>query len=120
MEFSQALAAHLKAIDARDLDGFLATVHPDASVILPSGTLLEGKDAIARFHTAWFDDPDWSLRAETVRVQTAGDSAFAVLSVVYDDLDPDGRPYQKTYYLTLLFTRDGERWLLVHDQNTYA
>ncbi|MGN9838483.1 YybH family protein [Nonomuraea sp. H19] len=120
MEFSQALDAHLKAIEARDLDTFLETLHQDATLILPNGTLLRGKDAIAEFHASWFGDPDWSMRTETVRTETAGDSAFVVLSVVYDDLDPEGKPYQKTYYLTLYFARAGERWLLVHDQNTFC
>ncbi|GAA3236279.1 YybH family protein [Nonomuraea helvata] len=119
MEFSQALDAHLKAIEARDLEAYLATVHQDASVILPNGTLLRGKEAIAEFHTAWFGDPDWSLRAETVRAETLGEAAFALLSVEYDDLDPEGEPYQKVYYLTLYFTRADGRWLLVHDQNTF-
>ncbi len=119
MEFSQALGAHLKAIEARDLDGFLATVHRDASVILPNGTLLRGKDAVAEFHATWFDDPDWSMRTEVVRVETVGDSAFAVLSVVYDDLDQNGQPYQKVYYLTLYFVRVDGQWLLIHDQNTF-
>ncbi|MEV0147989.1 MULTISPECIES: nuclear transport factor 2 family protein [unclassified Nonomuraea] len=120
MEFAQALAGHLTAIETRDLDGFLATVHPDASVILPNGTLLDGKEAIAEFHAAWFADSDWSIRTETVRSETVGDASFAVLSVVYDDLDPEGTPYRKKYFLTLYFTRFDERWLLVHDQNTFV
>ncbi|NUW43624.1 YybH family protein [Nonomuraea rhodomycinica] len=119
MEFAKALDAHLAAIHARDLEGYLATVHQDASLILPNGTLLRGKEAIAEFHAAWFADTDWSMRAEPVRVEAAGEAAFALLSVVYDDLDPKGEPYRKTYYLTLYFTRADERWLLVHDQNTY-
>ncbi|MBT2229246.1 SgcJ/EcaC family oxidoreductase [Nonomuraea sp. NEAU-A123] len=120
MEFSQALAAHLRAIETRDLDGFLATVHPDASVILPNGKLLTGKDAIGEFHTAWFRDPDWSLRPTVIRTETFGESAFVVLSVAYADLDSEGRPYEKSYYLTLYFARIDGRWLLVHDQNTFS
>lgn len=120
MEFQPALDAHLKAIEARDLEGYLATVHQDATLILPNGKLLRGTEEIAKYHTAWFSDPDWSLRAETVRVESAGDGAFALLSVVYDDLDPEGKPYQKVYYLTLYFVRAGERWLLIHDQNTFC
>ncbi|MBN6050673.1 SgcJ/EcaC family oxidoreductase, partial [Nonomuraea sp. RK-328] len=120
VEFSQALDAHLAAIEARDLEGYLATVHQDISLILPNGTLLRGKEAVAEFHTAWFANTDWSTRTETVRAETAGDAAFALLSVVYDDLDPEGKPYRKPYYLTLYFTRTDGRWLLVHDQNTFS
>ncbi|MEU7854035.1 nuclear transport factor 2 family protein [Nonomuraea sp. NPDC049141] len=120
MEFSQALAAHLRAIETRDLDGFLATVHPDASVILPNGKLLTGKDAIGEFHVAWFGDPDWSLKTAVIRTETFGESAFVVLSVAYADLDAEGRPYEKSYYLTLYFARFDGQWLLVHDQNTFS
>ena len=120
MDFPQALAEHLAAIQNRDLDAFLATVHADASVILPTGTLLSGRDAIADFHKDFFGDPDWSMKTEAVRVETIGDTAFAVLSVIYDDLDADGVPYRKNYYLTLYFAREGGRWLLVHDQNTFC
>lgn len=87
MDFAPALDAHLAAIQARDLDGYLATVHQDASLILPNGTLLRGREAIGEFHADWFADTDWSMRAEPVRVETAGEAAFALLSVVYDDVD---------------------------------
>jgi uncharacterized protein (TIGR02246 family) len=120
MEFSEALTQHLRAIGDRDVDGYLDTVHQDATLILPNGTLLSGKDEIAKFHREWFADQDWSLKSETVRVSQTGDSAFALLAVVYDDLDPEGTPYRKTYHLTLVFARSGGRWLLVHDQNTFS
>ncbi|GAA3018478.1 nuclear transport factor 2 family protein [Streptosporangium longisporum] len=119
MKFDEALALHLKAIDERDLDGYLETVHQDATLILPNGTLLTGKDEIAKFHREWFADQDWSMSSETVRVSETGDSAFALLAVAYNDVDPEGAPYRKTYHLTLVFARSDGRWLLVHDQNTF-
>jgi uncharacterized protein (TIGR02246 family) len=119
MEFAQALAEHLKTIEDRDLEGFLATVRQDATLILPNGRLLTGKESIGEFHRDWFGDPDWSLHAETVRLESLGDSGFALLSVRYDDIDPEGRPVQRDYHLSLLFARTDGRWLLVHDQNTF-
>jgi hypothetical protein len=42
-----------------------------------------------------------------------------LLSVRYDDIDPEGRPLQLNYHLSLLFVRTDGRWLLLHDQNTF-
>jgi len=49
---------------------------------------------------------------------TAGGTGVAVFAADYHDLDGEGRPYELSYLLTLVFVRDGEHWLLLHDQNT--
>lgn len=119
MEFAQALADHLAAVEARDLDRYLATVHHDATLVLANGSLLTGKESIAQFHKGWFGDLDWSLRTETLRAEATGESAFALLKVEYHDLDPEGRPYERVYYLSLFFVLTEGQWLLAHDQNTF-
>lgn len=118
MEFTTALHHHLAAIHARDLDGYMRTVHKEATVILPNGKVITGFDEIHAFHRDWFGDPDWSMETETVRSLVVGDSAIAVLKVDYQDLDQEGRPYRLNHLLSLIFARTGEEWLLVHDQNT--
>ena len=61
MDFAAAVNLHLSAIGRRDLDGYLATVHPDVSLIMPDGRLLTGPEEVAAFHRDWFAD----RRAET-------------------------------------------------------
>lgn len=118
MEFTEAVERHLAAVTARDLDTYLTTVHEDVSVVLPNGTLVEGRAAVGEFHREWFADPDWSWRLSPTRTATAGDTGVALFTVDYDDLDRDGKPYTVCYLLSLAFARVDGTWLLVHDQNT--
>lgn len=118
MQFSEAVNQHLAAIGRRDLDGFLATVHDEVSLIMPNGRLLAGRDEVAAFHRDWFDDPDWSWELDLLRTTTVGDSGVATFAVAYHDLDAQGEPYQLSHVLTLIFVRVGDEWLLLHDQNT--
>jgi uncharacterized protein (TIGR02246 family) len=118
MDFLDAVNQHLAAIGRRDVDGYLATVHPEASLIMPNGTLVAGRDELATFHREWFGDPDWSWELDLRRTATAGDTGIAIFAADYHDLDGKGQPYELSYLLTLVFARDGERWLLLHDQNT--
>ena len=119
MEFAEAVERHLAAVRERDLDGFLATVHDDVSVVLVNGRLVEGREAVAAFHRDWFADPDWSWSLSPVRLRTAGDTGVALFAVDYRDLDGNGQPYELRYLLSLSFARqDGGAWLLLHDQNT--
>jgi uncharacterized protein (TIGR02246 family) len=118
VEFAAAVNRHLAAVTARDLDGYLATVHQDVALILPNGRLVEGRDAVAEFHQEWFGDPDWSWVLSPVRTVTAGPTGVAVVAVEYHDLDGAGRPYEMRYLLSLTFASQEGDWLLVHDQNT--
>ncbi|MFG2760577.1 YybH family protein [Streptomyces wuyuanensis] len=120
MDFTTALDRHLEAVRSRDLDAYMATVHDEATVILPNGRTVEGSDAIRAFHKGWFEDPDWTMETETTRTVVHQETAVAVLAVDYRDLDQDGKPYQLRYLLSLVFARTDGNWLLVHDQNTHC
>jgi uncharacterized protein (TIGR02246 family) len=119
VSFDETLRAHLRAVEGRDLEGFVRTVADDAVVILPNGKVVAGRDAIEAFHRDWFADPDWSFEAAVERTVETPGMALAVTRVHYRDVDPGGAPYERTYHLGLVFVlRDGA-WLLVHDQNTF-
>ncbi|WP_433290594.1 YybH family protein [Actinoplanes sp. CA-030573] len=118
MEFAEAVEAHLAAVSARDLDGYLKSVHDDVSLVLPNGRLIEGREAISEFHREWFGDPDWSWELSRLRTATVGETGMALCQVAYHDLDAEGRPYTMRYLLSLTFAQVGGDWLLLHDQNT--
>ena len=120
MDFQQTVVAHLTAVTGRDLDIFAATLDTHVTVILPNGTLIEGRDAVIEFHSAWFADPDWQMRVTPMRSLETAELGFVTLLVDYRDLDPAGAPYAKRYYLNMAFIKKGETWLLTHDQNTFA
>lgn len=120
MTFTATLQTHLQAIQERDLNTFLATLTTDdsISVILPNGTLIETRSAFVDFTRHWFADPDWRMTAELIHTVETSAMGIALLSVIYDDLDQHGQPYQLRYYLSLAFAQQQGQWRLVHDQNT--
>ena len=60
----------------------------------------------------------WSLRTDLVSVLEGPDLGVAVLHLEYRDAPPGGRPIHETSYLTLVFRRTGDKWVMVQDQNT--
>jgi uncharacterized protein (TIGR02246 family) len=118
VRFETAVATHMNAVLRRDLAAHHATLHEAVTIVLPNGKLLAGRDQVSAFHKDWFADPDWQLRYAVVHSVETGDTGVAVLSVDYDDVTAEGTPYAMKYLLSLVFARQGEGWLLVHDQNT--
>jgi uncharacterized protein (TIGR02246 family) len=107
--------AHLAAVVNRDLDAYLATVHPNVTVIITSGAMLRGKDAVADFHREWFADPNWTYQATPVRTVSTDAAVSAVVEVTYRG-GPDAEPSR--FLMGLVFARESNKWLLVHDQCT--
>jgi uncharacterized protein (TIGR02246 family) len=121
VNFAETLQTHLDAIQQRDIHAFLKTVAEDdnVTIILPTGTVVQGRAAVEEFHEVWFADPDWRMDVTVLRTIETSEMAFALLEIDYHDLDPNGQPYHKRYYLSLIFALYDDRWLLVHDQNTF-
>lgn len=117
-DLDQVLAAHVASISRRDLDAYLATVHDAVSLILPTGTLLRGREEVGKFHADWFSDPDWTFSATVVGREVVGDTAVILCDVDYRDVDSAGEPVAMRYRLSLVFVRQPAGWLLLHDQNT--
>ena len=119
MDFDAALRAHLETIERRDLDGYVATIHVDVTVVLPNGAVLAGRDAVTEFHRSWFASDTWRMRTIVERSYTVGATGVALLATSYDDVDDTGTPYHSENRLGLVFARqDDGSWLLVYDQNT--
>ena len=118
MDFAEALDRHLDAVGRRDLDAYAGSLHDEVSLILPNGKLVEGRTAVVEFHREWFGDPDWSWTLTPLRQAVAGDTAVALFTVEYRDVDGSGQPYAMGYRLGLTFARQDGVWLLLHDQNT--
>jgi ketosteroid isomerase-like protein len=119
MTFRETLDKHLQAIQNRDLDALVSTLPADQLVLVMS----DGKDArtVREFvdaHRGWFAMPDWELRTEPLQTFETADVGVAVLRLDYSDLRPDHSRFHEYSVLTLIFARQGDRWVMVHDQNT--
>ncbi|NDI34271.1 YybH family protein [Chengkuizengella sediminis] len=119
MNFSETLQDHLHAISNKDLPRFLLTVHSDITLVLPNGKYIDHYEEFEKFHETWFADEDWRIQFEIVKVLETNEMSSTLLSVIYNDLDQEQKPYQKKYYLQLLFKKEDDKWLLIFDQNTF-
>jgi len=118
--FQQALQRHLAAVEARDLDTFLDTIANDGSLtlILPNGSYLDDYQEIVELHQEWFADPQWRMTTELVATHESAEMASALSLVTYEDVDEEGQPVELQYFLNLLFAKQDNKWVVVHDQNT--
>jgi hypothetical protein len=120
LTFQQALQRHLTAVQERDLATFRETIASDGSLalILPNGSYLDEYQEIIEMHQEWFADPEWRMSVELVNQRETPVMASALCLVTYDDVDEAGVAVQFQYFLNLIFAKQGNQWLLVHDQNT--
>ena len=120
MTFQQSLERHLTAVQNRDIDTFLKTIANDGrlTLIMPNGSLWQDYADIAELHREWFADPDWQMTTELLTTHESPEMAAALLLVNYTDVDMEGAPVEFEYYLHLLFAKEGDQWLVIHDQNT--
>ncbi|WP_251553061.1 nuclear transport factor 2 family protein [Psychrobacillus sp. MER TA 171] len=120
--FHTVLIKHLDLMQNKDIIPFLQTIseQEDISVIMPNGRLISGYKDVAEFNKDWFADIDWSLSYQIIKEECTDEMGYAVVEIEYKDVDQNGNPYNKIYYLTLIFKKNNEKWLLVHDQNTFT
>jgi uncharacterized protein (TIGR02246 family) len=115
MTFRDTLAAHLGAIEARDLEALAATLAEEKLVlIMADGKLARSTREFLEAHRAWFAVPGWTLQAREVEVFEGADLGVAVLELDYRE--PPATHSRS--YLTLVFRRQDGRWRMVQDQNT--
>jgi ketosteroid isomerase-like protein len=120
--FESALAAHLQAIEARNITAFEATLTKAQALtfVQLDGKLTKTKAEFVTHIRAWFEDKDWSWELEPLSSTAVAQTGVAIFKVHYKDKDREGKPYELKYSLTLVFAKEGAEWRLVHDQNGRA
>lgn len=119
MNFKDTLKLHLDAMKTKNFDQFMSTVKvDDVTLIMPNGTLITEKEEFVELHKDWFEDQDWAIEYELLSTEESVDIAYALLNINYKDCDADGNKIEMNYYLNLIFRKQNEKWLLIHDQNT--
>jgi ketosteroid isomerase-like protein len=119
MTFRETLEKHLGAIQGRNLASLVETLPADELVLIMSDGQLRRKVAdFVDAHRGWFASTIWALGTDLVSVREGAHLGVAVLRLDYRDTPPGGPPVHETSYLTLVFARQGGRWVMVHDQNT--
>ena len=118
--FEEVLTLHLQSIKDRSISKFSEFLHPSekSMVILPNGSMIEGYENIIDFHKSWFEDTDWRMDTTIVDIFATNNMGYALLDVTYQDLNEEGQPYEMKYFLSLLFKKTNDKWILLRDQNT--
>jgi uncharacterized protein (TIGR02246 family) len=116
--FRETLDEHLRAIRARDLPALTATLADDLVLIMADGKLTQRREDFIEAHRGWFAMTNWTLDIEPVQIVETADMGLAVLLLDYRETPADKPPVQQKSHLTLVFLRDGQRWGMIHDQNT--
>jgi uncharacterized protein (TIGR02246 family) len=119
MTFPETLDRHLQAIKSRDLQALRETLPADQLVlIMADGRLVRSVQEFLDLHESWFQQSSWTLDTELVHQRETADLGVAVIRLEYRDHAPGGNPIHERSCLTLIFAREADRWLMVHDQNT--
>jgi len=120
LTFTQTLAKHLAAIDARDWPAFAATLTREdrLTLILPSGRYSEDLAGYKKQMKAWLADPAWSWETTLLHTRQGKDWGMALLKVHYQEKDEQGQLHSLDYLLNLVFQQEDGQWRLIHDQNT--
>ncbi len=119
MTFRETLDKHLRAIQGRDHESLAETLPADQLVLITAdGRLVRSALEFARMHREWFESKTWTLDFEEVSAMESADLAVVTFRLDYRDRPEGGEPIHEQSYLTLVFRRDGDRWVMVQDQNT--
>ncbi|MGH8496520.1 MAG: YybH family protein [Gammaproteobacteria bacterium] len=113
--FDETVAAHIEAIESRDLDALLATITGGdrLTLIFPDATTTHTRREYVDFHREWFADEGWTMEFEPVSSLVHGDLGIALVRTTYTDATGS-----RGTVLALTFHRENAGWRLVFDQNT--
>ena len=114
-----AFAAHVKAVQSRDLAALARTIS-DAEqliLILPNGTLTRTRQEYLDFHKEFFASKSWSIRFDPVSTIVGKEFAVLTTKSLYEDVE-DGKPVRSRSWVTFTFRKEAGEWRLIHDQNT--
>lgn len=109
----EALEEHLAALERKDLDAYAATLADEVVLILPNGTLVDGKAAMVEFHREMFADDGWTQERTVRRVIDKGNTGWVLIEYRWITAESQTRAY-----FTLTYALVDGRWLVVADQNT--
>jgi ketosteroid isomerase-like protein len=114
-----AFAAHVKAVQSRDLAALARTIS-DAEqliLILPNGKLTRTRREYLDFHKEFFASKSWSIRFDPVAATVGSEFAVLTTKSLYEDLQ-NGNPVRTRSWVTFIFRKEAGEWRLIHDQNT--
>ncbi len=119
-DFECSYKKHIKSIETKDYATFESTLTKGDKLvlILPNGKYIDDSVEYRNMIKEWFSDEGWTFKTKIIRVEETSEMGYVLLHVKYSEKERAGKPYQAQQYLSLVFKKENNEWLLVHDQNT--
>jgi|SRR5579885_661113 hypothetical protein len=119
MTFRETLDKHLDAIRGRDLRSLIETLPEETlTLVMSDGRLVRSVREFVELHRGWFEQANWSLGTEIVALRETPRMGFATIRLDYRHEPEGGVRIRQSSLLTLIFALEGDRWVMVLDQNT--
>jgi ketosteroid isomerase-like protein len=108
---------HVSAIKTHDWDSFVSTItaQPDLQLILPDGTMIDGREAYLEILEPWLTGGGFTVSEEVIDQRIGADLGYTLLRMTQLN---EGEEEPSRYFLLLVFALEDGEWRLVHDQNT--
>jgi ketosteroid isomerase-like protein len=116
LTFLQTVEKHVDAIKNRNLKELLDTVDDHVILVLPDGTLLSSKEEYEQLHIDWFADTQWKMETTILKTEESGELGHVLIKYKYTEKSSVAET--RYTYLSMLFKKKFNSWLLIHDQNT--
>ncbi len=114
LDFRRSLGLHLDAIRTRCIEGYLATLgeHEELLIALPhvQAPPQNDRSAILAEMRSWFSKRDWTFSPSVAWTTELGDTAFAMVNIVYAHSDRYGMPCDNRFPLMFVFRRYETEW----------
>jgi ketosteroid isomerase-like protein len=105
-----------RCVRAADYDGARPIFAPDVLGFGTHGALLEGLDALAsgQWQHVWPNIRGFTFDLERLHCGVDGDLAWAICLWDSEGQRADGTRFARPGRATVIFRRDGDRWLAIH------
>jgi nitroreductase/ketosteroid isomerase-like protein len=116
LSLEEVFNLYVQAVQNSDLEGLFTTVTDgdDFYFLTADGRILNRKEYY-EFHEEWFQDTDWEMPVELLKVQEGKEYGYTNAIFYYRQGTPDGRKYNLESYFTLIFRKEDGMWKVVAD-----
>lgn len=114
--FEESFRGFLEAVQKRDYEKFLKYLSPAAQVtaVLPDGKTYNSYPEFLRSQESWFRENRGTFEYVILQTRETPELGFATIQATLRL----PLAIENKIYISFLFEREQDRWIMVHDQNT--
>jgi len=111
---------YVKSCQNSDLENLFSTVtdNEDFYFLTSTGELINTREGYYKFHEDWFNETDWEMPVELVKVHEGKEFGYTLAIFYYKSKMPDNTTYNLDSYFTLIFHKENGMWKVIADTCT--